>query len=171
MTTMPNRDRADVEQVFNTYVQSISDADVVLASQVWLQSPDVLVVTPFGRFTGWDSVENHIYPLTKQTYPERHLHASNVSILVKGDAAWVVYDFVFTGTRANGEPFTIAGWESHGYQRTANGWRIAHLHYSVPPLNVRRRARLGIAHRAPNGARRASSLDKRSRRSSSSPWT
>ena len=71
-----SQDRADVEQVFNKYLQSINAGDVALASQVWLQSPDVLVVTPSGRFKGW---------------------------------------------------------ESHGYQRTANGWRIAHLHYSVPP--------------------------------------
>ena len=50
-----------------------------------------------------------------------------------GDAAWLVYDFVYTAKLANGQPFTSKGWESHGYQRTANGWRIAHLHYSVPP--------------------------------------
>src|SRR2546422_637912 len=50
------RDRADVEQVFNKYLQSLNGADVALASQVWLQSPDVLVVTPSGRFQGWDSV-------------------------------------------------------------------------------------------------------------------
>ena len=50
-----------------------------------------------------------------------------------GRCRLVVYDFVFTAKRADGQPFTSKGWESHGYQRTANGWRIAHLHYSVPP--------------------------------------
>jgi hypothetical protein len=50
-----NRDRADVEQVFNKYLESLNTADVALASQVWLNSPDVLVVTPFGRVEGWDS--------------------------------------------------------------------------------------------------------------------
>ena len=36
------QDRTDVEQVFNKYLESINAADVALASQVWLQSPDVL---------------------------------------------------------------------------------------------------------------------------------
>jgi flavin reductase (DIM6/NTAB) family NADH-FMN oxidoreductase RutF len=46
-------------------VQSINAADVAVASQVWLQTPDVLVVTPFGRYNGWDGVKE-IYgqPLT-----------------------------------------------------------------------------------------------------------
>src|SRR5438445_9908725 len=128
------RDRADVEQVFNKYLQSLNGADVALASQVWLQSPDVLVVTPSGRFQGWDSVRKDIYiNLMQKQLRKPHVQASNVSIVVAGDAAWVVYDFVFTAKRADGQPFTSKGWESHGYQRTADGWRIAHLHYSVPP--------------------------------------
>ena len=50
--------RADLEQVFNKYLQSVNGADVTLASQVWLMGPDLLVVTPFGRFQGWDTVKN-----------------------------------------------------------------------------------------------------------------
>jgi ketosteroid isomerase-like protein len=125
--------RADIEQVFNTYLQSLNAGDDALASQVWLHSPAVLVVTPVGRFQGWDSVQKDIYANFVKVFPERHVQASNVSIVVAGDAAWVVYDFVYTAKRADGQPFTSKGWESHGYQRTANGWRIAHLHYSVPP--------------------------------------
>ena len=126
-----SQDRADIEQVFNRYLQSINAADVALASQVWWQSPDVLVVTPSGRFKGWDGVKD-IYAITQKEFSERNVQASNVSIVVAGDAAWLVYDFVFTAKRA-GQPFTSKGWESHGYLRTPNGWRIAHLHYSVPP--------------------------------------
>jgi ketosteroid isomerase-like protein len=128
----PGQDRADVERVFNKYLQSLDAADVGLASMVWLQSPDVLVVTPLGRFKGWDGVQE-IYAKALEEYPERNVQASNVSIVVAGDAGWVVYDFVFTATKADGKPLTVKGWESHGYLRTANGWRIAHLHYSVPP--------------------------------------
>jgi ketosteroid isomerase-like protein len=128
-----SRDRADIEQVFNKYLQSLNAADVGLASEVWLRSPDVLVVTPIGRFRGWDSVQNDIYVNSMQKQMrERHVQASNVSMVVAGDAAWLVYDFVFTATRADGRPLRFKGWESHGYERTADGWRIAHLHYSVP---------------------------------------
>ena len=129
-----SQDRADIEQVFNKYMQSLETLDVALASQVWLQSPDLLVVTPIGRYTGWDSVRKDIYvnSMTKD-FTERKVQASNVSIVVAGDAAWLVYDFVYTAKLANGQPLTAKGWESHGYLRTANGWRIAHLHYSLAP--------------------------------------
>ena len=132
MTPDPGQDRADVEQVFNKYLRSLDAADVALASKVWLQSADVLVVTPLGRFKGWDGVQE-IYAKTLEEYPERNVQAGNISIVVAGDAAWLVYDFIFTATLADGKPFTAKGWESHGYLRTADGWRIAHLHYSVPP--------------------------------------
>jgi ketosteroid isomerase-like protein len=128
-----SQDRGDIEQVFNKYLQSLNTADVGLASQVWLQSPDVLVVTPAGRFQGWDSVAKDIYVNSMQKrMRERHVEARNVSIVVAGDAAWLVYDFAFSAKWADGRPLTSKGWESHGYERTANGWRIAHLHYSVP---------------------------------------
>ncbi len=127
-----NRDRADIEQVFHTYVQSLNAADVSLAAQVWLQSPDVLVVTPFGRFQGWDGVKA-MYANMQRDFTKRNLQASNVSIVVAGDVAWLVYDFEYAATRTDGQSLTAKGWESHGYERTASGWRIAHLHYSVPP--------------------------------------
>jgi ketosteroid isomerase-like protein len=130
----PDQDKAGVEQVFDKYLTSLNTADVALASQVWLQSPDVLVVTPSGRFKGWESVKNDIYINSMQKQMrERNVQASNVSIFVAGDAAWLVYDFVFNATLADGRPFRAKGWESHGYLRTPEGWRIAHLHYSVPP--------------------------------------
>jgi ketosteroid isomerase-like protein len=130
--TDSSQDRADIEQVFNKYLQTIKTLDVAQASQVWLHSPDVLVVTPVGRLQGWDSVEKDIYVngVTKD-FTERNVQANNVSIVVVGDAAWLVYDFVYTAKLANGQPLTSKGWESHGYQRTAAGWRIAFLHYSL----------------------------------------
>ena len=127
-----SQDRADIEQVFSKYLRSLEAADVALASQVWLQSPDVLVVTPIGRFQGWDGVKE-IWARTQEEFSERKVQADNVSIVVAGDAAWLAFDFVFTATRGDGKPLVLKGWESHGYRRTADGWRIAHLHYSVPP--------------------------------------
>src|SRR6476469_10693038 len=121
--TSNSRDRADVERAFSKYLQALETADVALASRVWLQSPDVLVVTPIGRFQGWDGVKE-IWARTQREFSERKVQASNVNIVVWGDAAWLVFDFVFTATRADGQPVTASGWESHGYQRTADGWRI-----------------------------------------------
>ena len=130
-----SQDRANIERVFTKYLRSLEAADVALASQVWLQSPDLLVVTPLGRYQGWDGVKE-ILATTEKEFSERKVQASNVSIFVAGDAAWLVFDFVFTAKLADGKPLVVKGWESHGYQRTADGWRIVHLHYSAPPPPV-----------------------------------
>ena len=54
-------------------------------------------------------------------------------IQVNGNAAWAIFEWSFTGKLANGQPFTSKGWESHVYEKTRDGWRIAHLHYSGQP--------------------------------------
>ena len=132
MDARASQDRSAIEQVFDKYLQSINTGDIALAAQVWSQSPDLLVVTPIGRFKGWESVQRDIYANFVREHPVRNVEASNIVIVMAGDAAWLVYDFVYTAELANGQKFLSNGWESHGYQRTAKGWRIAHLHYSVP---------------------------------------
>ena len=127
------QDQREVQQVLEKYLQSVKTADVTLASEVWLQSPDIVVVTPLGRFQGWDNVRQSLYvDFLQKFFAERNLQASHLTIEVAGNAAWAVFDWAFTGKLANGQPFTSKGWESHVYQRTERGWRIAHLHYSVP---------------------------------------
>ena len=128
------QDRRDVQQVLDQYLQSVKMADVRLASEVWLQSPDIVVVTPAGRFQGWDNVRENLYVnFLQKAFAERNLQPSHLTIQVVGNAAWVVFDWAFTARLANGQPFTSKGWESHVYQRTDRGWRIAHLHYSATP--------------------------------------
>jgi|SRR5712671_2563195 len=129
-----DQDTRSVRQVFERYLQSVKTAAVKLGSEVWLQAPDILVVTPFGRFQGWDGVREGLYVnFLQKAFTERDLQPSQLTIRVAGDAAWAVFDWTFTGRLANGQPITSKGWESHGYQRTNQGWRIVHLHYSVPP--------------------------------------
>ena len=134
MDARASQDRSDIERVFDKYLQSINTGDIALASEVWSQSQDVLVVTPIGRFKGWESVQRDIYAHFVKEHPVRNVEASNIIIVLAGNAAWLVYDFAYTAELANGLKFLSKGWESHGYQRTAKGWRIAHLHYSVPPV-------------------------------------
>jgi hypothetical protein len=67
-------------------------------------------------YDGWDAVRRELYVnFLQKTFLERDLQASNVHI---------------TGKMANGQPMTSKGRETHVYEKTANGWRITHLHYS-----------------------------------------
>jgi uncharacterized protein (TIGR02246 family) len=123
-----------VRQVFDRYIKSVNAADATAAENIWLQSPDLVVITPFGRFQGWERVREEIYvKFLKQTFSERDLRPSNVSMQVIGESAWLAFDWAFAAKLTNGQPITSKGWESHVYRKTDRGWRIAHLHYSVPP--------------------------------------
>ena len=128
------QDKEEVRQIFEKYLMSVDTADLTLASQIWLQGTDTSIVTPFGRFEGWNNVRDGIYiAFLQKTFSERSLEASNLSIHVSGDTAWSAYDFTFVGKLANGQPSASRGWESHVYHKTDQGWRIVHVHYSVPP--------------------------------------
>jgi ketosteroid isomerase-like protein len=131
------RDESAIREVFESYIKSVNAADVTLASTIWLQTEKVVAVTPFGRFQGWERVMDDIYiKFLQQALSERDLRPSNVSMGVMGGSAWLAYDWTFTGKLATGQPMASKGWESQVYQRTDQGWRIVHLHYSVPPVGT-----------------------------------
>ena len=129
-----DQEKKNVQQVLEKYLESVSTADLKLASDVWLQNQDISVVTPFGRFKGWDSVRDGLYVnFLQKAFTERSLRPDNLAITVSGNTAWAVFDWTFTAKLANGQPISSKGWESHVYQKTDGRWAIAHLHYSVPP--------------------------------------
>jgi ketosteroid isomerase-like protein len=127
-------DTKSVQQVFDKYLESVKTADVAIASDAWSHRTDVIAVTPFGRFKGWQSVRDNIYVnFLQKAFSERKLEPSNVEIHTAGNAAWLVFDWSFSAKTAAGQPIATKGWESQVYQRTPEGWRIVALHYSVPP--------------------------------------
>lgn len=129
-----DQDRKNVQQVFEKYLQSVKTADLTLASEIWSQSADISVVTPLGRFQGWESVRDNLYVnFLQKAFTERNLQPDNPAIRVSGDVAWAVFDWTFTAKLADGQPFTSKGWESHVYRRTDGRWAIVHLHYSAQP--------------------------------------
>ena len=91
-TSNVQQDESAVREVFDRYIKSVNAADLPLASEVWLQSADVVAVTPFGRFQGWDQVRDEVYiKFLQQSLTERDLQPSNVSIHTMGDSAWLAF--------------------------------------------------------------------------------
>ena len=128
------RDKKNARHVLEQYLQSVKAADVALASEIWSHGADIIVVTPFGRFQGWDTVRDSLYVnFLQKAFVERDLQPDNVAIHVAGDVAWLVFDWTFTAKTRDGQAITSKGWESHVYRRTPKGWEIVQLHYSVPP--------------------------------------
>ena len=134
LATDSEQGKKDVQRVLERYLESVKTADVSLASKIWLQSPDIVAVTPFGRFQGWDGVRNDLYiKFLQEGFTERKLEAEHVAVRVMGNAAWLVYDWTFTGKLTNGQVLNSKGWETHVYEKVGQDWRISHLHYSSPP--------------------------------------
>ena len=126
-----DQDRADLQRLMEKYLDSIKTADTKLAAEVWSESPDLVAVTPLGRYQGWESVKENVYVnFLQKAFAERNLQTSNLEVHSTGSAAWAVFDWTFTAKLAGGQPFSSKGWESHVYQKTDKGWRIVHLHYS-----------------------------------------
>src|SRR4051812_45482372 len=80
------QEKNDVQQVLEKYVESVKTADVKIASQVWLQSEDISVVAPFGRFKGWENVRDGLYVnFLQKAFVERNLKPDNIAITVTGN--------------------------------------------------------------------------------------
>ena len=125
-----------IQQVLDTYLRSVKTADADLASTFWLHSPEVDVISPLGRYHGWESIRKDVYiDFLQKGFLERDLQISNVHIHASGNSAWSAFDWSFTGKLANGQPMASKGRESHVYERVDGAWRITQLHYSglLPP--------------------------------------
>src|SRR2546426_616017 len=85
-TRSPAGEEKNVEQTLAKYIQSVNTADLKLASEVWLQTPVVSAVTPFGRFQGWESVRDSIYiTFLQKAFTERRLEPSNIEVHVRSE--------------------------------------------------------------------------------------
>jgi ketosteroid isomerase-like protein len=125
-------DKRAVQQVYERYLESVNRASLEIAAEIWSHAADIIVVTPFGRFQGWESVRNDIYVnFLQKGFSARKLEGNNVAVRVSGNTAWLVYDWTFAAKTADGQVVNSKGWESQLYQRTKQGWAIVGLHYSA----------------------------------------
>ena len=127
-----NDAQASIVALIHKYERSISDADSSLAAEVWLQTTDVSFIHPLGHEHGWEEIKRNIYArLMGQVFSERHLTASDISVHPYQDAAWAEFNWVFVAKlQSNGSVVKTEGRETQVYCKTANGWRLVHVHYS-----------------------------------------
>ncbi len=129
-------DAEAIRQLIEKYTKSIDDADTKLASQIWLESPDVSFIHPLGHEHGFEQIKRNVYEqLMGGTFSERKLAARDISIHVHGDSAWAEFYWDFNAKfRKDGSPATTHGRETQVYWKTKDGWRLVHVHYSGMPV-------------------------------------
>jgi ketosteroid isomerase-like protein len=108
----------------------------MLASQVWLDTPDVSFIHPLGHEHGFDQIKQNVYGrLMGETFSERKLTPRDISVHVYGESAWAEFYWDFAAKfKKDGSPLATRGRETQVYKRTAQGWRLVHVHYSGMPI-------------------------------------
>lgn len=134
---------ADTDQIKNLiakYTESVDAADVNLAAEIWLNSPEASFIHPLGHEHGFAQIKQNVYQkLMGETFSERKLTAHDISVDVFGDAAVAEFYWDFAAKfRKDGTPITTHGRETQIYRKENGAWRLVHVHYSGMPVANRR---------------------------------
>lgn len=119
-----------IRQQIAKYTAAVDAADIDLASQVWLTSPDVSFIHPAGHAHGWEEVKE-IYKFFGSFFSERKLTVRDVSVHVNGETAWAEFYWHFVAKQSkDGSTVQTDGRETQIYDKVANRWQLVHVHYS-----------------------------------------
>jgi ketosteroid isomerase-like protein len=123
-----------IRQQIAKYTVALDAADIELASQVWLTSPQVSFIHPGGHGHGWEEVKG-IYSFFGSTFSERKLTARDVSVHVNGDSAWAEFYWHFVAKQSkDGVSIQTDGRETQVYNKAGDRWQLVHVHYSGPAM-------------------------------------
>ena len=129
-----------IKSLIAKYAKSIDAADTNLAAQVWWDSPEASFIHPLGHERGFEQIKENVYQrLMGGMFSERRLSPRDVTVQMLGDAAVAEFYWDFAAKlRKDGSPVTTHGRETQVYRRTADGWRLVHVHYSGMPVTSER---------------------------------
>jgi ketosteroid isomerase-like protein len=115
------------------YTAALDAADIAIASEVWLTSPDVSFISPAGHQHGWEEVKK-VYEYFGSAFSERKLTVRDVSVHTYRDSAWAEFYWHFEAKqRSDGLAFQTNGRETQVYRKVGDRWALVHVHYSGMP--------------------------------------
>jgi ketosteroid isomerase-like protein len=133
-TNEPKPDENEIEQIISMYAKAADEADPNVASHVWCDSSEDSLIKPIGRWRGFEQIMGFYRHEMGDTYSERNLKISDISVRVYTDAAWAEFNWNFAAKlRKDGAPLSFPGMETQIYRKTHNGWCLVHVHYSTLP--------------------------------------
>ncbi len=129
-------DIAAIKNIVAAYADTITNYDMAKAASIWQTDERVTFIHPRGNEYGWEAIKNNFYGKTMHdSFSQRHLYPRDINVQVYGDMAISVFYWDFPAVfRNDGTEITTHGRESQIYRRTADGWKIVHVHYSNMPL-------------------------------------
>jgi ketosteroid isomerase-like protein len=119
------------------YAAAFDAADVGLASQVWLTSPEISFINPVVHSHGWEEVKG-VYEFFGTAFSERKLTVRDVAVHAYGDGAWAEFYWHFDAKqRSDGAEVKTDGRETQVYRKVDGRWALVHVHYSGMPVPLR----------------------------------
>ena len=116
------------------YVQSIDQADTILASEIWAPTAEISYIYPGGIEYGWNGVKN-IYKKFRDNFSDRKLIFSDVKFFYSNDVSWLTFYWTFDATlRSNSNTVQTKGRETQIWRKINYEWRLVHVHYSEMPV-------------------------------------
>jgi ketosteroid isomerase-like protein len=134
----PQENAADaIRAQIAKYAAAFDAADVGLASQVWLTSPEISFINPAVHSHGWEEVKG-VYEFFGTAFSERKLTVRDVAVHAYGDGAWAEFYWHFDAKqRSDGAEVKTDGRESQVYRKVDGRWALVHVHYSGMPVPLR----------------------------------
>jgi uncharacterized protein (TIGR02246 family) len=123
-----------IKALIEKYAKSINSADTTLGAEVWSTGADVSLIHPMGHERGWEQIKGNFYEnVMAKMFTKRELKAKDIAAHILGDTAWVEFNWEFTATMTSGnQQVNTKGRETQVLKKTDLGWRIVHVHYSIP---------------------------------------
>ena len=128
--------KSQVQEVINNYVKSVNELDLQKAKTLWMDLPEISFIHPRGHEIGKEQIIRSFYQETMGRFSQRKLVPYDISISIVGDTALVVFYWKFNATFAHdNSPLQTEGRETQVMTKTADGWKLLHIHYSGLPVS------------------------------------
>jgi ketosteroid isomerase-like protein len=132
----------EIRELIAKYAEAVNrePVDLALASSVWSNTPDVLLIYPGGEEHGWDQVKKNFYQdIMEAGFSQRTLTPRDIQAHAYGDSAWAEFSWTFAAkTRKDGSRVQTSGRETQIYRKAGpHQWVLVHVHYSAMPPGER----------------------------------
>ena len=130
---MTEKDRQDILQLVHDYCAAIAALDEDRFAALWTGHDDETVISITHDYHGPEEVLGGFLAKLRELYTSIVLVEDDEPSVrpLTDDVAIVVFRYHTETVRAaTGEPDGIEGIETQVVRRTADGWRLAHIHYS-----------------------------------------
>lgn len=125
-------DEQTIQDVLNTYALAMEKRDISIAEQAVIPGDFSTIESGYANWS-WDDFKKHHLSVELDFFKDISYKIELLSGEFQGDLGFCVYRFTTSGTVVkSGNKMTTSGLATCIMEKTEQGWRIHHIHSSVP---------------------------------------